>query len=110
MISTQIIVQPETTLGVALACLDASPEAAAVLIVALAADEDLYRFWPILSQWEAWVKSEEMGREWTPSVEMQRVSGGFRQFFSSAGTFGIRPRSVQFLTNCCAWANCCADC
>ena len=110
MISTQIIVQPETTLGVALACLDASPEAAAVLIVALAADEDLYRFWPILSQWEAWVKSEEMGREWTPSVEMQRVSGGLRQFFSSAGTFGIPPRSVQFFINCCAWANCCADC
>ena len=61
MISTQIIVQPETTLGLAIACRDASPEAAAVLIVALAADEDLNRFWPVLSQWEAWVKSNEMG-------------------------------------------------
>ena len=32
-----------------------------MLIVALAADEDLNRFWPVLSQWEAWVKSNEMG-------------------------------------------------
>ena len=106
-LAAQVAAHPDTTLGVARACLDASPEAAAKLIVALAADEDLIRFWPSLSQWEAWVKSEEMGREWTPSVEMQRVSGGLRQFFSSAGTFGIRPRSVQFLINCCAWANCC---
>ena len=64
MISTQIIVQPEATLEVALACRDASLEASAVLIVALAADEDLPqweadRFWPVLSQWEAWVKSNE---------------------------------------------------
>ncbi len=107
MISTQVAAHPDATLKVALACLDASPEAAAVLIVALAADEDLIRFWPSLSQWEAWVKSEEMGREWTPSVEMQRVSGGLRQFFSSVGAFGIPPRSVQFFINCCAWANCC---
>ena len=107
LISTQVAAHPDATLKVSLACLDASPEAAAVLIVALAADEDLIRFWPSLSQWEAWVKSEEMGREWTPSVEMQRVSGGLRQFFSSVGAFGIPPRSVQFFINCCAWANCC---
>ena len=106
-LAAQVAAHPDTTLGVALACLDASPEAAAKLIVALAADEDLNRFWPILSQWETWVKSEEMGREWTPSVEMQRVSGGLRQFFSSVGAFGIPPRSVQFFINCCAWANCC---
>ena len=30
-----------------------------MLIVALAADEDLNRFWPVLSQWGAWVKSIE---------------------------------------------------
>ena len=107
LISTQVAAHPDTTLGVALACRDACLEASAVLIVVLAADEDLNRFWPVLSQWEAWVKSEEMGREWTPSVEMQRVSGGLRQFFSSVGAFGIPPRSVQFFINCCAWANCC---
>ena len=56
MISTQVIAQPDTTLGVALACRDASPEAAAKLIVALAADEDLNRFWPVLSQLEAWAE------------------------------------------------------
>ena len=61
MISTQVAAHPDATLKVALACLDASPEAAAVLVVALAADEDLIRFWPSLSQWEAWVKSNEMG-------------------------------------------------
>ena len=59
MISTQMIVQPDTTLGVAIACRDASPEAAAVMIVALAAGEDINTFWPVLSQWEAWVKSNE---------------------------------------------------
>ena len=61
MISTQVAAHPDTTLGVALACRDASLEASAVLIVVLAADEDLNRFWPVLSQWEAWVKSNEMG-------------------------------------------------
>ena len=59
MISTQVIAQPDTTLGVARACRDASPEAAAVMIVALAAEEDINTFWPVLSQWEAWVKSIE---------------------------------------------------
>jgi thioesterase domain-containing protein len=59
LISTQVIAQPDTTLGVARACRDASPEAAAVMIVALAAEEDINTFWPVLSQWEAWVKSIE---------------------------------------------------
>ena len=59
MISTQVAAHPDTTLGVAVACLHASLEASAVLIVALAADEDLNRSWPVLSQWEAWVKSNE---------------------------------------------------
>ena len=62
MISTQVAAHPDTTLGVALACRDACLEASAVLIVVLAADEDLNRFWPLLSQLEAWVKSNEMGR------------------------------------------------
>ena len=56
--STQVAAQPDTTLGVALACLDASWRPL-LLIVALAADEDLNRFWPVLSQWGAWVKSIE---------------------------------------------------
>ena len=51
LISTQVAAHPDATLTrVALACRDASPEASAVLIVALAADEDLNRFWPVLSQ------------------------------------------------------------
>ena len=108
LISTQVIAQPDTTLGVALACRNASPEAAAVMIVALAADEDINRFWPVLSQWEAWVKSEEMGREWTPTVEMRHVGDTvWRQFTSSCS--GIDRSEVQFLISC-AWANCCADC
>ncbi len=104
MISTQVAAHPDATLKVSLACLDASPEAAAVLIVALAADEDLIRFWPSLSQWEAWVKSEEMGREWTPSVEMRHVGDAV---WRQAEAFGIDRSEVQFLINCCAWANCC---
>ena len=55
-LAAQVVAHPDTTLGVALACRDACLEASAVLIVVLAADEDLNRFWPVLSQLEAWAE------------------------------------------------------
>ena len=113
LISTQVAAHPDATLKVALACLDASPEAAAKLIVALAADEDLNRFWPVLSQWEAWVKSNEMGRGWRPTVEMRHFGDTVWRLFnisSDAAKASIGRSKIQFLINCCAWANCCADC
>ncbi|CAH0370402.1 unnamed protein product [Pelagomonas calceolata] len=100
-LALSMIVQPETTLGVAVACRDASPEAAAVMIVALAADEDINRFWPVLSQWEAWVKSEEMGSRWRPTVEMRHVGDASWRSFNSqtdaARAFGVDLSEVQIL-------------
>ena len=107
-LAAQVVAHPDTTLGVALSCLDASPEAAAKLIVALAADEDLNRFWPVLSQWEAWVKSKEMGRGWRPTAET--VGDTVWRLFnisSDAAKASIGRSKIQFLINCCAWANCC---
>ena len=109
-LAAQVAAHPDTTLGVALACLDASPEAAAKLIVALAADEDLNRFWPFLSQWEAWVKSKEMGRGWRPTVEMRHFGDTVWRLFnisSDEAKVSIGRSKIQFLINCCAWANCC---
>ena len=102
LISTQVIAQPDTTLGVARACRDASPEAAAVMIVALAAGEDINRFWPVLSQWEAWVKSQEMGSHWKPKVEMRHVGDAawrqFNRYSDAAEAFGIHRSEVQILS------------